>query len=96
MPAKGSARWRGLFSKNEGRTKPVDFHSFRRGFVQGLVAGVSEQQSMALANQRTSAARHGYATKANPGCPRTQCLNCRCPGAPTSFVRRARQKPLIR
>jgi len=67
-PTKGSDRWRELFATDHPTSKRVDFHSFRRGFVSGLVrGGISEQQSMAMANHRTSTVHRGYARTAMGG-----------------------------
>ena len=49
VPAEGSERWDELF-ENGAHTKRVDFHSFRRSYVQALAsAGVSTQDAAALA-----------------------------------------------
>jgi integrase len=48
LPAPGSPRWRELFEQTEV-TKPVDFHSWRRAFVQGLAnADINVQRAMVL------------------------------------------------
>jgi len=48
-PRRGSRRWTELFTETEF-TKPVDFHSFRRAFCQGLAdAEVSAQTAATLA-----------------------------------------------
>ncbi|MCP4674137.1 MAG: tyrosine-type recombinase/integrase [Deltaproteobacteria bacterium] len=48
-PEKGSRRWSELFEETS-HTRPVDYHSFRRAFIQALAdAGVPAQQAMVLA-----------------------------------------------
>jgi integrase len=59
-PAKGSARWQELFEECE-HTRPVDFHSFRRGFVQALGdAGVNAQLAQQLAGHASLEAHARY------------------------------------
>jgi len=61
IPAEDSQRWRELFSLNEPHTKPVDFHSWRRAYVQSLAdAGVSAQDAAALAGHSTLEAHMRY------------------------------------
>jgi integrase len=59
-PAKGSARWRELFTETE-YTLPVDFHSWRRAFAQALAdADLNAQRSMALTGHASLAAHARY------------------------------------
>lgn len=59
-PAEGSQRWLELFEDSE-ETLRVDFHSFRRGFVQGLGdAGVNAQTAQALAGHASLEAHARY------------------------------------
>jgi len=61
VPTPESPRWRELFSDAEPYTKPVDFHSWRRAFVQGLAdAGVGAQEAAALAGHSTLEAHMRY------------------------------------
>ncbi len=59
-PAQGSARWAELFDETE-LTKPVDFHSWRRAFVQALAdVGVNVQTAQKLAGHANLAAHERY------------------------------------
>lgn len=59
-PAENSPRWRELFEQTEF-TKPVDFHSWRRKFVQVLGdIGLSAQQAQKLAGHANLAAHERY------------------------------------
>jgi integrase len=61
--AEGSARWRELFEETEF-TRPVDFHSFRRAFADGLeAAGLSEPEMMRAGGWSTPEAMNRYPTK---------------------------------
>jgi hypothetical protein len=59
-PAKDSARWNELFKESEF-TRPVDFHSWRRKFVQALAdMGMNAQQAQKLAGHSELAAHERY------------------------------------
>ncbi len=59
-PALDSARWLELFTKTEF-TRPVDFHSWRRKFVQALAdIGLNAQQAQKLAGHSDLAAHERY------------------------------------
>jgi hypothetical protein len=59
-PAKDSARWVELFKGTEF-TRPVDFHSWRRRFVQALAdIGMNAQQAQKLAGHADLAAHERY------------------------------------
>ncbi len=59
-PAKDSARWLELFEETEF-TRPVDFHSWRRKFVQALAdMGMSAQQAQKLAGHADLSAHERY------------------------------------
>ena len=65
VPKEGSRRWKELFEET-ARTKPVDFHSFRRGYTQALQdAGTNIQTAMALTGHSTVQVHLGYSQ--NPG-----------------------------
>ncbi len=60
VPAVGSARWLELFEETEF-TRPVDFHSWRRKFVQALAdMGMNAQQAQKLAGHSDLAAHERY------------------------------------
>jgi integrase len=60
VPAKDSARWRELFEETE-ETRPVDFHSWRRRFVQALAdMGMNAQQAQKLAGHADLSAHERY------------------------------------
>ena len=59
-PAPDSPRWLELFKETEF-TRPVDFHSWRRKFVQALAdMGMSAQQAQKLAGHADLAAHERY------------------------------------
>ena len=59
-PRPGSQRWRELFTEAD-YTRPVDFHSWRRAYVQALGdADVNAQQASALAGHASLAAHALY------------------------------------
>lgn len=59
-PRPGSQRWAQLFEEGS-RTRPVDFHSWRRAYVQALAdADVNAQQAAALAGHASLAAHAMY------------------------------------
>ena len=60
VPAKDSVRWRELFTETD-ETRPVDFHSWRRKFVQALAdMGMSAQQAQKLAGHADLGAHERY------------------------------------
>jgi integrase len=60
VPAEGSQRWRELFEETDV-TRPVDFHSWRRKFVQALAdMGMSAQQAQKLAGHADLGAHERY------------------------------------
>ena len=60
VPAKDSARWLELFEETEF-TRPVNFHSWRRKFVQALAdIGLNAQQAQKLAGHSDLAAHERY------------------------------------
>jgi len=60
VPAKDSVRWRELFEET-AETRPVDFHSWRRRFVQVLAdIGMSAQQAQKLAGHADLSAHERY------------------------------------
>lgn len=59
-PTAGSRRWRELFEETE-QTRPVDFHSWRRAYVQALSdADVTPQRAMALAGHADMKSHAAY------------------------------------
>lgn len=61
----GDKRWRELFSDAEPYTRPVDFHSWRRAYVQALAdAEVNAQQAAALAGHADLGAHMRYLANA--------------------------------
>ena len=59
-PAKDSERWKELFEETEF-TRPVNFHSWRRKFVQALAdMGMNAQQAQKLAGHSDLAAHERY------------------------------------
>jgi integrase len=64
-PREGSRRWRELFDDGEPFTRPVDFHSWRRAYVQALAdADVNAQQAAALAGHADLGAHARYLANA--------------------------------
>ena len=60
VPAKDSPRWKELFEET-AETRPVDFHSWRRRFVQALAdMGMNAQQAQKLAGHADLSAHERY------------------------------------